>query len=71
MEEDEFDIIRNLRKPTKKKILFSIIGQGSPSFKDIVSNIDKSPSTISWNLSELISDNVVEKYKIDKKHSIK
>jgi len=63
--EDEFDIIRNLRKPTKKKIIFYIIVKGSPSFKEIVSSTGKSPSTISWNLSELIKNNVIKKYKKD------
>ncbi len=65
--EDEFDIIRNLRKPTKKKILFNIIVHGNTNFGEIASKIDKSPSTISWNLSELVSNNVIEKYKKDEK----
>ena len=65
VDEDEFDIIRNLRKPTKKKILLNIIIHGDPSFREIVSRMDKSPATISWNLSELIKNNVIEKYKKD------
>lgn len=67
VDEDEFDIIRNLRKPTKKKILFTVIVHGSANFKDIVSRIDKSPATVSWNLSELVSSNMIEKYKQDNK----
>ena len=67
VDDDEFDIIRNLRKPTKKKILFNIIVEGNPSFREIVSKIDKSPSTISWNLSEMIKNDVVKKYKKDGK----
>lgn len=67
VDEDEFDIIRNLRKPTKKKILFNIIVKGNCSFQDIVSKTDKSSATISWNLSELINNNIVEKYKKDGK----
>ena len=67
VEEEEFDIIRNLRKPTKKKIIFIIIVHGSTNFKDIVSRIDKSPSTVSWNLSELISNDVIERYRQDSK----
>ena len=66
VDEDEFDIIRNLRKPTKKKILLNIIVHGEPSFQEIVSKMDKSPATISWNLSELIRNNVIEKYKKDR-----
>ena len=65
--EEEFEIIRNLRKPTKKKILFYIIVQGSPTFKEIVSKVNKSPSTVSWNLSEMIQNNVIEKKKINNK----
>ena len=69
--EDEFDIIRNLRKSTKKKILFNIIIHGNPSFGEVVSKIGKSPSTISWNLSELVRNNVIEKYKKDGRHHYK
>ena len=63
IDEEEFDIIRNLRKPTKKKILFYIIVKGNPTFKEIVSNTNKSPATISWNLSELIKNDIIEKSK--------
>ena len=65
IDEEEFDIIRNLRKPTKKKILFYIIVKSNPTFKEIVSNTNKSPSTISWNLSELIKNDIIEKFKND------
>ena len=61
IEEEEYDIIRNLRKPTKKKILFVILVQGNPSFKEIVSQVNKSPATISWNLSVLIKNDIIEK----------
>ena len=67
VDEDEFDIIRNLRKPTKKIILFTIIVQGSSSFRDIVSKTGKTPATVSWNLSELTNNDVIEKYKKDGK----
>ena len=56
-----------MRKPTKKKILFYIIVQGSPTFKEIVSKVNKNPSTVSWNLSEMIQNNVIEKKKINNK----
>lgn len=59
--EEEYPIIRNIRKPTKKEILFRIIVEGNPSFKDLTLKIDKSPSTLSWNLSELIEEGVIEK----------
>lgn len=59
--EEEYPIIRNIRKPTKKKILFQIIVEGNPSFKELILKINKSPSTLSWNLSELIDEGVIEK----------
>lgn len=59
--EEEYPIIRNIRKPTKKQILFQVIVEGSPSFKDITLKINKSPSTVSWNLSELINEGVIKK----------
>lgn len=65
--EEEFSIIRNLRKPTKKEILFKIIVQGNPSFQELRSKIDKSPGTLSWNLSELIKEGIIEKCRKDGK----
>jgi len=65
--EEEYPIIRNIRKPTKKQILFQVIVEGRPSFKDITLKINKSPSTISWNLSELINEGVIEKCSQDGK----
>ena len=65
--EEEYDIIRNLRKPTKKEILLYIVVKGNVSFKEILSKIHKSPSTISWNLSELINNNVIEKFDKNRK----
>ncbi|MEM4377603.1 MAG: winged helix-turn-helix transcriptional regulator [Candidatus Nitrosotenuis sp.] len=59
--EEEYPIIRNIRKPTKKQILFKIIVAGTPSFKELTFQVNKSPSTLSWNLSELIDDGVIEK----------
>ncbi len=67
IDEEEFDIIRNLRKPTKKKILFTIIVKGTPTFREIVSKIGKSPATTSWNISELIKNDIIEKITNDKK----
>jgi predicted transcriptional regulator len=59
--EEEYPIIRNVRKPTKKQILFKIIVAGTPSFKELTLKVNKSPSTLSWNLSELIDDGIIEK----------
>jgi len=67
IDEEEYDIIRNLRKPTKKEILLYIVVKGNVSFKEVLSKTHKSPSTISWNLSELINNNVIEKFDKNKK----
>lgn len=61
--EEQFSIIRNMRKPTKKDVMFEIIVEGTPSFKQIVEKLNKSPSTISWNISELIEEDIIEKCK--------
>jgi len=42
IDEDEYDIIRNLRKPTKKEILLFIVVKGSARFKEILSKIHES-----------------------------
>lgn len=65
--DDEFPVIRNMRKPTKKEILFNIMIQGNPSFKDLTIKLQKSPSTISWNISELIDEGIIEKCKLNGK----
>lgn len=67
IDEEEYDIIRNLRKPTKKEILFFVIVRGDASFKEILSKTQKSPSTVSWNLSELVNNNVIERFEKDGK----
>lgn len=61
--EEEFPIIRNMRKPTKKDVLLKILIEGTPSFQELTLKIGKSPSTLSWNLSGLVDEGVVEKCK--------
>ncbi|MEM3172166.1 MAG: winged helix-turn-helix domain-containing protein [Candidatus Nitrosotenuis sp.] len=48
-------------------MLFKIIVAGTPSFKELTLQVNKSPSTLSWNLSELIDDGIIEKYMRDGK----
>lgn len=69
--DDEFPVIRNMRKPTKKQVLFQILIEGTPSFQDLTIKVNKAPGTISWNLSELINEGVVEKCKKDGKQCYK
>lgn len=59
--EDEYPIIANLRKKTKQNLLFAILSSDDPCFEDVLKKIHKSPSTISWNISGLIKDGIVEK----------
>ena len=54
---------------TKKAILLFIIVKGNTNFKEILSKIQKSPSTISWNLSELVNNGVIEKFVKNRKTS--
>jgi predicted transcriptional regulator len=65
--EEQFAIIRNTRKPTKMAIMLEIIVQGSPTFQDLVGKLNKSPSTISWNIAGLIKDGIIEKCTINGK----
>lgn len=59
--EEEFPVIANLRKKTKQKVLFAILNSGDASFDDVLQKIHKSPSTISWNISGLVDDGILEK----------
>ena len=61
VEEDEFPIIANLRKKTKQKVLFAILNSTDPCFEEVLQKINKSPSTISWNISGLVDDGVLER----------
>lgn len=65
--EDEFPIIANIRKKSKQSLLFAIITSKDPTFSDIVEKIQKSPSTISWNISGLLKDGIIEKLQKNKK----
>lgn len=61
IKEEEYPIIANLRKETKQKLLFAVLSSNDPCFNDVIEKISKSPSTISWNLSGLVKDGVLEK----------
>ena len=36
---------------------------GTPSFHDLTLKVEKTPGTISWNLSALVDEGIIEKYK--------
>jgi len=77
--EEEFPIIANIRKKSTQNLLFAIISSKDPTFSDILKKIQKSPSTISWNISRLLKDGIIIKvhnnkkttYKIKNKHLLK
>ena len=69
--DEEFPVIRNMRKPTKKQVIFQILVEGTPSFQDLTFKINKAPGTISWNLSELVNEGIIEKCKKDGKQCYK
>ena len=69
--EEEFPVIRNMRKPTKKQVLFQILVEGTPSFQDLTLKVNKSPGTISWNLTNLIDEGIIEKCKKNGKQCYK
>ena len=58
--EEEFPIIANLRKKSKQSLLFTILSSDDPCFTDVLAKINKSPSTISWNISGLVKDGILE-----------
>lgn len=53
-------LIRNLRQETPRKILLSLLDHGSLSFSVIVEKVRRAPSTVSFYLSKLVTDNIVE-----------
>jgi predicted transcriptional regulator len=69
VKEDEFCIMRNIKKKAKKDLLITIIIRGNPTFKDLVESAGKSPSTISWNISGLIKDGIIGKCKVNEKET--
>ncbi len=69
--DDEFPVIRNMRKPTKKQILFQILVEGISSFQDLTIKINKALGIISWNLSALVDEGIIEKCKKDGKQCYK
>jgi predicted transcriptional regulator len=56
---DEIEIIKFLRKQTSKDIIFLLIKNNGLEFHEIVSKVEKSPSTISQNITKLIKSDLV------------
>jgi len=58
--EDEFIIIKALRKQTPRDLLLTLIKDDGLEFSQLVREVKKSPSTVSLYLSQLIEDGLVE-----------
>lgn len=69
VKEDELLIMRNIKKKSKKDLLFTIIIRGEPTFQELLQSVEKSPSTTSWNLSGLIKEGVIEKCSVNEKET--
>jgi predicted transcriptional regulator len=57
--EDESVIIKDLRKQTPRNLLLALIKKDGLEFAQLVQEVEKSPSTVSLYLSQLIKDDVI------------
>lgn len=67
MTEEEYLIIKSLRQETPRRILLMLLCDEKLSFVEIVKNANKSQSTVSTYLSQLIENKIVETNLIDLK----
>ena len=64
----EFQIIKNLRRQTPRKILHCLmLDEKGLEFSQIVKKIHKAPSTVSLYLSQLVDDGIVDIFIQDRK----
>ncbi|MGI0073759.1 MAG: winged helix-turn-helix transcriptional regulator [Nitrosotalea sp.] len=67
--DNDFLTIKNLRQETPKQILSALLQYEMLSFNDLVTNVKKSPATVSLYLTQLTKDDMVESKFINlKKH---
>lgn len=71
--DDDILLIKNLRQETPKQILAALLQHETLSFNELVEKTVKSPATISFYLSQVTKDNLVESKIINlkKKYHIK
>ena len=71
--EEETIVIKALRKQTPRDLLLALIMQDGLEFSQLVSEVKKSPSTVSLYLSQLVKDGLVKTKGISlkKKYHIK
>ena len=58
--EDEYIVIKALRKQTPRDLLLALIKDDGLEFSQLVKEVKKSPSTVSLYLSQLVEDGLVE-----------
>ncbi len=58
--EDESIVIKALRKQTPRDLLLALIKEDGLEFSELVKEVNKSPSTVSLYLSQLVEDGLVE-----------
>ena len=67
MTEEESKLVSRLRQSTPKAILITLLENDRLKFQEIVSNVGKSNATVSFYLSKLVSDEIVNYKKVDLK----
>ena len=67
MTEEESKLVSRLRQSTPKAILITLLENDRLKFQEIVSNVGKANATVSFYLSKLVSDEIVNYKKIDLK----
>ena len=58
--EDESIVIKALRKQTPRDLLLALVKEDGLEFSQLVKEVNKSPSTVSLYLSQLVDDGLVE-----------
>lgn len=58
--DEELILIRNLRQETPKQILLSLLYEDMLTFNRIGEKVNKSPSTVSIYLTQLLRDGIIE-----------
>ena len=67
MTEEESKVVSRLRQSTPKAILITLLENDRLGFQEIVSNVGKANATVSFYLSKLVSDEIVNYKKVDLK----
>ena len=58
--EDESIVIKALRRQTPRDLLLALVKEDGLEFSELVKEVNKSPSTVSLYLSQLVDDGLVE-----------